>query len=191
MIALFMVDGARMWEAALRLEHAANRTDRFVALAANELDRAYRIAGLLLTDAAEAEDAVGDALERAWTSLDRLRDPEGFQPWFDRILVNGCRDRLRRRRRVRFIPLEPALGRSEPSDPFRQVLDQDQILRLMHALPDDERIVVVLHYWADLTLQAVADRVGWPIGTVKSRLHRALERMRPPAPVPASPDVTS
>ncbi len=77
MIALLMVDGARTWEAALRLEPAANRTDRFVALAANEMDRAYRIAGLLLTDAVEAEDAVGDALERAWTSLDQLRIRRG------------------------------------------------------------------------------------------------------------------
>ena len=48
----------------------------------------------------------------------------------------------------------------------------------MAALDDDQRLVVVLHYWADLTLQDVAARVGWPIGTVKSRLHHGLERMR-------------
>ena len=75
---------------------------RFRALAAGELDRAYRLAGLLMGDATEAEDATQEALLRAWTSLGSLRDPAGFQAWFDRILVNICRDRLRRRGRIRF-----------------------------------------------------------------------------------------
>jgi RNA polymerase sigma-70 factor (ECF subfamily) len=182
---------AGTWEATLKLQAAADRSDRFVALATGELDRAYRLAGLILGDAAEAEDAVGDALERAWASLDRLRDPAGFSAWFDRILVNACRDRLRRRRVVRFIPLEPENGRVEPADPFRQVLDRDELVRSVRELPDDERVVVILHYWADLTLQGVADRVGLPIGTVKSRLHRALEHMRPVAPLPPPPEVMS
>jgi RNA polymerase sigma-70 factor, ECF subfamily len=63
-------------------------------------------------------------------------------------------------------------------DPFRAVLDQDEVLRALESLEDDLRIVVLLHYWADLTLDAVADRVGWPVGTVKSRLHRGLTQMR-------------
>ena len=179
MIALAMPNRTRTWEATLRIQTAADRSDLFSSLATGELDRAYRLAGLILSDAGEAEDAVGDALERAWASLDRLRDPAGFSSWFDRILVNVCRDRLRRRRIVRFIPIEPALGRAEPTDPFRQILDRDEVLQSMRQLPDDERVVVVLHYWADLTLQGVAERLGWPVGTVKSRLHRALARMRP------------
>ena len=181
MIALAMPTRATTWEARLRIEPAAEASARFAELVTPELDRAYRLAGLVLMDASEAEDAVGDALERAWLAFGRLRDPATFRAWFDRILVNVCRDRLRRRRKVRFIPLEPAHGRVEPADPFRQVLDRDELLRPLRLLPDDERLVVVLHFWSDLTLQAVADRVGCPIGTVKSRLHRALERMRPSA----------
>jgi RNA polymerase sigma factor (sigma-70 family) len=181
--------GARTWEARLGLESAADRSARFSELATAELDRVYRLAGLILMDASEAEDAVGDALERAWQRFGQLRDRATFRPWFDRIVVNACRDRLRRRRVVRFIPLEPAHGRPEPNDPFREVLDRDEMLRSMRSLPDDERLVVVLHFWADLTLQAVADRVGWPIGTVKSRLHRALERMRPTPGENATSDV--
>jgi RNA polymerase sigma-70 factor (ECF subfamily) len=179
MIAIAVPARAPRWEARLTTEPAADRTVRFAELATAELDRAYRLAGLVLMDASEAEDAVGDALERAWRSFGQLRDPSTFRAWFDRILINVCRDRLRRRRKVRFIPLEPAHGRVEPVDPFRQVLDRDALLQPLRLLPDDERLVVVLHFWSDLTLQAVADRVGWPIGTVKSRLHRALERMRP------------
>jgi RNA polymerase sigma factor (sigma-70 family) len=145
-----------------------------------ELDRAYRLAGLLLGDAAEAEDATQEALLRAGKSIGSLRDPAGFGAWFDRILVNGCRDRLRRRRRVRFVPLDGdagTIGRAAP-DPFRSIHDRDEVLGAMAALDDDQRLVVVLHYWADLTLQDVAIRVGWPLGTVKTRLHKALERMR-------------
>jgi RNA polymerase sigma-70 factor (ECF subfamily) len=186
MIAFALPIRTRTWEARLRSEPVPDRSTRFAELATAELDRAYRLAGLVLMNATEAEDAVGDALERAWLRFGQLRDPSMFRAWFDRILVNVCRDRLRRRRKVRFIQLEPSHGRVESSDPFRQVIDRDELLRPLRLLPDDERLVVVLHFWSDLTLQAVADRVGWPIGTVKSRLHRALERMRP-ATSPSAP----
>jgi len=62
--------------------------------------------------------------------------------------------------------------------PFRTILERDELLRAMAWLDDDQRLVVVLRYWADLTLEGVAARVGWPTGTVKSRLHRALGAMR-------------
>lgn len=150
--------------------------DRFVRLADGELDRSYRLAGLILGNAADAEDAVGDALEHAWREIGALREPDHFQAWFDRILVNGCRDRLRRRQRVRFLPLDGS--DAHIVDAFRQVLDGDEALRAMAGLPEEERIIVVLHFWADLTLTAVAERLDSPLGTVKSRLHRALERMR-------------
>jgi RNA polymerase sigma factor (sigma-70 family) len=107
-----------------------------------------------------------------------LRDPAGFQAWFDRILVNVCRDRLRRRGRVRLITIDDAPSASAERDPFRTIFDRDEVLRAMASLDDDHRIVIVLHYWADLTLEGVAARVGWPVGTVKSRLHRGLMAMR-------------
>jgi RNA polymerase sigma-70 factor, ECF subfamily len=151
--------------------------ERFLRLAGSELDRTYRLAGFLLGDAHEAEDATQEALIRAWRSIGSLRDPDGFRPWFDRILVNLCRDRLRGRRRIRFIPLDGTAELVHARDPFAAVLDRDEVLGRLNMLDSDERIVVVLHYWADLTLVAVAQRLGWPIGTVKSRLHRALDTM--------------
>jgi RNA polymerase sigma-70 factor (ECF subfamily) len=165
------------WEDALSTRDTADAKAQFIHLAEKELDRAYRLAGLLLRDSAEAEDATHEALLRAWRKQASLRDPGGFQAWFDRILVNICRDRLRRRARVRFIALDGAAGATVPGDPFGTVLDRDEVLRAMAVLDDDERVVVVLHYWADLTLAAVAERLGLPPGTVKSRLHRALNRM--------------
>lgn len=151
---------------------------RFVRAAEARLDRAFRLATLLLADRAEAEDAVGDALERAWASFAHLRERDAFDAWFDRIVVNACRDRLRRRGRVRFVPVtavdEPAAGH----DAFDEVVEADATLRSIASLTEEERIVVVLHFWADLTLTAVAERTGWSVGTVKSRLHRALVRLR-------------
>jgi RNA polymerase sigma-70 factor, ECF subfamily len=151
--------------------------DRFVLLAERELDRSYRLAGLILGSSTEAEDAVGDALEHAWREAHGLRDTTRFQAWFDRILVNLCRDRLRRRRAITFVAI-PGHIQFAAADPFRLVDDEDEAVRVVATLPPDERIVVILHFWADLTLESVADRLGWPIGTVKSRFHRALERLR-------------
>jgi len=176
MRAIGMARPSNGWEGTLGAGTRADTTERFLRQAGSELDRAYRLAGLLLGDGAEAEDATQEALLRAWRGLDTLRDAAGFQSWFDRILVNICRDRLRRRAKVRFLPLEEG-GAAASSDPFRAVVDRDEALRALAVLDPDERLVVVLHYWADLPLTSVAERTGRPLGTVKSRLHRALGRM--------------
>lgn len=165
------------WEAILSAGDTTERTQQFVRLAGRELDRAYRLAGLFLGSQGDAEDATQEALERAWRSVAQLRDPGGFQAWFDRILVNVCRDRLRRRNRIRFIPLDEGIAWRAAADPFRSIVERDEVLRAIAVLEADERLVVILHYWADLTLVAIAERTGWPLGTVKSRLHRALGRL--------------
>jgi RNA polymerase sigma-70 factor (ECF subfamily) len=150
----------------------------FLELAGSELDRSYRLAGLILGDATDAEDAVQDALLQAWRSVATLRDPAMFQAWFDRILVNGCRDRVRRRRIVRFVPIDPTTDVAAEGDPFRAVLARDELLGGLDALSTAERAVVVLHYWADLSVEQISARLGWPTGTIKSRLHRARRVLR-------------
>jgi len=141
------------------------------------VDRRFRLAGLLLGNAVDAEDATQEAMLRAWRSAASLRDPEKADAWLDGILVNICRDRLRRRKVVRFVALsDGATGVTR--DQFQAVLDRDEIVRAMRELDADQRIVVVLHYWGGVTLEGIADRLGWPVGTVKSRLHHALRRMR-------------
>jgi RNA polymerase sigma-70 factor, ECF subfamily len=141
--------------------------DRFSALVRTELDRAYRLAGLLLGNAAEAEDATQDALLRAWQAWESLRDPAAVRPWFDRILVNVCR----------FIPLEDATSR-HAGDPFRELLAGDATTRALDTLDPDLRTVIILRFGADLTVDDIARRLDWPAGTVKSRLHRALVQLR-------------
>jgi RNA polymerase sigma-70 factor, ECF subfamily len=167
----------RRWERTLETTRGDEVRKRFVAHADRGLDRAYRLAGLLLGNRADAEDAVGEALLRGWRSLGSLRDADGLDAWFDRILVNICRDRLRRGSKVRFIALDGEAATRTAPDPYREVLERDTAVGGLRDLDPDERVVIVLHFWEDLTLAGVAERTGWPIGTVKSRLHRALGKL--------------
>jgi len=178
MVATRPLSGGRVRHARSAAEEPSHAHQRFLQLAGGELDRLYRLAGLILGNGAEAEDAVGEALLRGWQSAESLRTETFFREWLDRILVNVCRDGLRRRGRVRFISLTVEHDRSGPGDSFRELAERDALIGAISTLAPDERIVVVLHFWEDLTLEATAARLGWPVGTVKSRLNRALGRIR-------------
>ena len=144
-----------------------------------QLDRAYRLAGFILGDAREAEDATQDAMLRAWHQRDSLRDLRSAQAWFDRILVNVCRDRLRRKRpRIGWLGNQVDDELPPTVDPFVALIARDAVLRGMTRLDPDRRIVLVLRFWADLSLDDIAIRLDIPVGTVKSRLHYAMRDLR-------------
>jgi RNA polymerase sigma-70 factor (ECF subfamily) len=149
----------------------------YVRAARTRVDGAYRLAGYLLGNATEAEDAVQDALVKAWRNWPALRDPAAFGPWFDRIVVNVCRDRMRRHRTLRMVELDAA-GDVESSDVFGSMVEDDAVAAAVARLSPDHRIVIALRYWRDLTLEQVAETLGLPLGTVKSRLHYALRALR-------------
>ena len=142
-----------------------------------EVDGAYRLAGYLLGDAAEPQDAVQDALVKAWQNWASLKDPACFGPWFHRIVVNVCRDRMRRHRTLRMVTLEEA-AEVESNDAFRSMLADDELARAVTRLNPDHRVVIALRFWQDMTLEDAAERLGLPLGTVKSRLHYALRSLR-------------
>ena len=152
-------------------------SQQYVRAARAKADDAYRLAGYLLGDATEAQDAVQDALIKAWRSWPRLRDPEAFGPWFERIVVNVCRDRMRRHRTLRMVELDAA-GEVESADIFGSMFDEDEVARAVARLGPDHRIVIALRFWRDLTLEQVAETLDLPLGTVKSRLHYALRALR-------------
>jgi RNA polymerase sigma-70 factor (ECF subfamily) len=140
------------------------------------LDSAYRYATLILGDRADAEDATHDAALTAWRHLGELRDPAKFQAWFGRIVVNTCRDRLRaRRRRPVHVELDPELPSPDANDGLAR---RDALAVAIRSLSADHREVVVLRFYADLTVEQVAARTGVGAGTVKSRLHYALRHLR-------------
>jgi len=148
----------------------------FVAALEAELAMAYRLAGYLMADAAEAQDAVQEASVRAWRGWEKLRERERFHSWFSQILVNVCRTRLRQRSRHRTVDVEDV--DLESGDPFRAALAKDAIGRALSCLSTELRMVVVLRYWGELSLAEIADRLHIPVGTVKSRHHAALKALR-------------
>ena len=134
---------------------------------------AYRLAGYLLGDEAEAQDAVQDALVKAWRNWSSLRQVDSFSAWFDRILVNVCRDRMRRHRTLRMVELDVA-GEVESDDVFASMFEGQRVAAAVARLPPDRRIVVVLRYWRDMSLEQIAETLRLPLGTVKTRLYGSL-----------------
>ena len=164
-------------EGASRAE-ATRSGDAFVALATAQAQQSYRLAGMILRDAVEAQDAMQEALLRAWQAWPKLRESERFDPWFSQILVNVCRNRLRRRQPVRWMPLEDDLDGPTVADPFRAALARDELGQLVAGLSREHQIVVALRFWADWPLAEIATKLDIPLGTVKSRLHNALGALR-------------
>lgn len=145
------------------------------------LDSGFRLASVVLGDPVEAEDATHDAAVLAWRGFGTLRDPKRFEQWFCRIVLNVCRDRLRQRRRrpIESLPDEED-GRAELRAPDQAagILTRDALDRAFVRLEPDQQIVVALRFYSDLTVDEMARRLGIPAGTVKSRLHHALRRLR-------------
>ena len=167
------------------------RASAFAALLDRGLDGHYRLAAVILGDPVEAEDAVHDATVLAWRRFGDLREQGRFEAWFGRILVNGCRDRLRaRRRRPVVVPISvpEELAQTASSAPMTGILDRDLLARAFAALDPDHAIVVTLRFYADMTVPEISDRLGIAEGTVKSRLHHALRRLRGAIPADEETD---
>jgi RNA polymerase sigma-70 factor (ECF subfamily) len=145
--------------------------ERLVELRA---DRLHRTATAILGDDAEAADATQEAFVSAWRALPRLREPERFDAWLQRILINGCRSRLRGRRRVASVPLDDAFEQRQPGPSLSdQVADTDLLAHAFERLDAAKRSLLVLHYLEHQPVGAIADALGIPSGTVKSRLSDA------------------
>ena len=152
--------------------------DAFTVLARDAGTRLDRAARLILRDPELARDAVQEALIRAWRDLRVLRDPERFDAWLHRLTVNACLDIARhRRRRVIEVELDP-IDSPISGDHAGAVADREIVDAAMRRLDESSRAIVVLHYFLGMPLTDVAATLGIPIGTVKSRLHRALGEMR-------------
>ena len=153
------------------------RASAFHRLTSQHLDASYRLARAIVHDPVDAEDATQDALVRAWRKWPTLRDQSLFEHWFTRILVNTCRDHLRRQA-VR-PTADPTLIASIPSrdDPLAATHEREAMGAAMAMLSPDHRIVVALRFYRDMPVDEIARRLGVPSGTVNSRLHYALKRL--------------
>jgi RNA polymerase sigma-70 factor (ECF subfamily) len=161
------------------LVERAQRGDRdaFAELASAISDRLYSTAQRILRDPDAAGDALQAALVAIWRDLPTLRDPDRFVAWAYRVLVRRCQaDRRRARRSLALVDIEPALATT--GDVQVSVALHDELERAFRTLTDDQRSVLVLTYYRELTIEEVAEVMGVPPGTVKSRLHYAKQAMR-------------
>ena len=136
-----------------------------------------RVAELILDSRADAEDAVQEACFRAWKDLPTLRDANRWEPWFRKIAVHAAIERTRRRPRVASIRVLDVDAAGD-GDFTRGVDAADELRWLLGALSAEERALIVLRYGSDLEVPDAAAVLGIPLGTAKSRLHRALGRLR-------------
>ena len=153
--------------------------DAFAVLATTASTRLDAAARLILRDSELARDAVQNALIRAWRDLPGLRDPERFDAWLHRLLVNSCLDEARRRRRR---PIEVEIGPlDEPiasGDDTRLLADRDLVERALARLDPEHRALVVMHYYLGYPLPDAAASLGISLTTAKSRLHRSMGALR-------------
>lgn len=139
----------------------------------------YRLARAYVGETS-APDVVQDVFLAAWRDLPRLRDPELFRPWLHRIAANRCRSVLRSAARVREISMaaEPTHHGAAAPD-FRAAVEARSLVGpAFHALPEDHRALIALHYAARLSIHEIALVLDLPDGTVKSRLNAALTALR-------------
>jgi RNA polymerase sigma-70 factor (ECF subfamily) len=156
----------------------AGDREAFTELGRLWIDRLYAVARLILRDGERAQDAAQEALIAAWRDLRGLRDPDRFEPWLRRLLVNACyREARKARRRLRAEELVRPLG-GNVADPSIAAADRDELGRAFEVLTPEQRALIVLHFYLGLPMHETALALGLPVGTVKSRLHRTLQQMR-------------
>jgi RNA polymerase sigma-70 factor (ECF subfamily) len=177
-------------QAAGRLEEAR---ERFAELVSRHQRRAVRIAFHYLREAADSDEAVQDAFVKAYSHFGTFREELPFEIWFTRILINGCLDRLKaRRRRERWIapPSVDAFGvERDPAEylpargpsPEDQVLSEERRRQLMTALsklPERQRLVFMLSHFDGRSSREVSATTGLNESTVRVHLFRAIRRLR-------------
>ena len=150
----------------------------FESIATAAHPRLYGVALGILHEPSTAEDATQQALISIWRHIRRLRDPDKFEGWSYRLLVNACYDEAKKL--PRWVPEEKIPAAADPAevDPYTGVVDRDQLGRGFARLSVEQRAVIVLRFLHDLTLAQVAEALDVPIGTVASRLDRALKALR-------------
>jgi len=161
--------------------------EAFASLAVAVGGRLHSVAHRILRDLDLAEDATQQALLAIWQDLPQLRDPARFEAWAYRLLVRACYSQGRRSRR--WAPNLSLLPADEPRMPegLGSIHDRDQLERGFRRLSIDHRAVVVLHHYLDLPIDEVAEALGVPVGTVRSRLYYAMRGLRAALDADAQP----
>lgn len=151
--------------------------DAFATLVREVSRSLFSVAYRILRDSELAEDALQNALILAWRQLPHLKDPDRFEAWIHRILVHACYAQARRDRQYSNVRLLDDHGASS-SDGSRSLADRDELEHAFRRLTVDQRAVFVMHHYLGLPLVEVAETLGIPAGTARSRLHYATRLLR-------------
>ena len=152
--------------------------EAFASLAVAVGGRLLAVAHRILRSLDLAEDATQQALLDVWRDLPQLRDPARFEAWSYRLLVRACYAEGRRTRRWTPNLLLLSTDAAAAGEGLSSVVDRDQLERGFRRLSIDHRAVVVLHHYLDWPLDRIAEALGVPVGTVRSRLHYAMRGLR-------------
>lgn len=159
-------------------------TQAFGLLVERHTPVVYRIVRRMSSDRAEAEAITQEAFLRAWEGLKRSKDVTAFLPWLIRIAVNVARDVWKKSRPLDFadLPGEEVHQLGDSRMGPEQIVDEDEVLRRLakevQALPHAYRMVIALRYEAEMSYEEMAEALGLPLNTVRTRLHRAKDRLR-------------
>ena len=152
--------------------------DAYTELVRLTIDRSYALATLILRDPEWARDATQEAYVTAWRDLSSLRDPDRFDAWIRRIVVRACYRESARERRRRHVDIGELDLAGAVADSSLLLAQRDELERGFRRLDPDQRTALVLHHYLGLSVAEVAESMGVPVGTAKSRLHRATNAMR-------------
>jgi RNA polymerase sigma-70 factor (ECF subfamily) len=174
MEAVLEASPARSSPASLVSAARAGDRDAFQALVEPDLAAALGTARIVTRSEADAADAVQEALLSAWRGLDGLRDPGAFRPWFRRHVVRAALRAAERRGRV----VELDLATAAPEGELDLAIDRRTLARAFDRLDARDRLLLTLHHFWDLPIAETAAHLSIPEGTVKSRVHYAMDRLR-------------
>lgn len=156
----------------------AGDRDAFTQLAQAMMDGLFAVAHRMLRDSGLAEDATQQALLDAWRKLRQLRDPDRFEAWCHRLLVNACKDEMSRARRNDAKLQLLRVPERSTADPSLSIEQRDQLERAFRRLSPEHRAIVVLRHYRFWSSAEISRALDLPIGTVASRLHYAINALR-------------
>ena len=152
--------------------------EAFAILVHQVSDSLYAVAYRILRDTGMAEDALQNALVLAWRRIPKLREPDRFEAWIHRILVHACYDESQRTRSWRTSITALPVELAGTPDSTSSIVDRDELERAFRHLTVEQRAVFVLHHYLGLPLVEVAELLGVPAGTARSRMHYAIAGLR-------------
>jgi RNA polymerase sigma-70 factor (ECF subfamily) len=172
--------------------YGGDDVDLFAHLVQTHRDKLYRVAYRMAGDADDAQDLLQDALLEAYSSFRKFRRGSYFDKWLYRIMTNTFIDRQRRRKRSGLsISLDdPATGadsehtleipdwQSDPAGQFLKGVLEEPLQKALDGLPAEFRLVLILADVEDFSYEEIGEMMGTPVGTVRSRLHRARTMVR-------------